>query len=122
MILDDTTISAALAELDSVANSAMTASQRAARAEPILKAAELTVADIVAASHRKDLPWNVNRAQAFGVSVEAWLLSLETVCDPEPQSLPELLECIRRGESAAAMLRAGYRPGRDASGNVTWTR
>jgi hypothetical protein len=120
--LDDTTISAALTELASVAASAMTASQRVARAEPILKAHGLTVADLVGACHRKDLPWNVNRATAFGISGDDWQLALHVVSDREPTNVEEVLEALHRAESAAAMLRAGYRPSRDASGTLSWNR
>lgn len=116
------TISAALTELLSVANAPLTAAQRESRAQAVLTAFGVTVADITATCHRTDLPFNVNRARAFGISDEDWQTAMHVSVDHEPETLDELLEALRRAEAAAGMLRSGYRPVKDASGKVNWTR
>jgi hypothetical protein len=110
----------ALVELFSVANSAMTRSQRSQRAAPVLTAAGLTVADVIAAIRRTDLPWNLERARVMGVGADAWQQALQVAELDAVQDVGQLLDMLHRAEAAAAMLRAGYRPRRDASGRLSW--
>lgn len=120
-MVDDVTISSALAELDSIANAAMTAAEREKRAAPVLSS-DLTIADVTAALARVDLEWNQRKAAAFGIPREKWVVALDVSGLGEVTDLGALLEAIHKAESAAAMLRAGYRPERDASGKVNWLR
>jgi hypothetical protein len=120
-MVDKDTYSAALTELDSIANAAMTEAQREMRAAPLLSGG-LEMADLCAALESESLEWNVKKALVYGVSVADWLEALEVSGLKKCDSLGTLLGVIHRAESAAAMLRAGYRPTRDAGGTVGWTR
>ena len=119
---DSTAVSAALAELVSIANAAMTSDQRVTRAAPVLSGAGLSVGDVIGALQSPDLAWTVNKASAFGIPVQSWLEAVDIVCHPRPADLPGLLECLHKSESAAAMVKAGYRATRDPAGKVAWSR
>ena len=110
----------ALVELFAVANSAMTRAQRVQRAAPVLPAAGHSVEDVVAAVRRVDLPWNADRAKALGVDASVWQVALSVAGLDEVQDVGGLLDMMHRAEAAAAMLRAGYRPERDATGRLRW--
>ena len=100
----------------------MTAPQRAMRAAPVLDAAGVTLAELRAELRRPDLPWNVNKARAYGVNVGTWLQAMELVDLQTDVSLGEFLEGLHRAESAVALLGAGYQPGRGPAGTLTWQR
>ena len=119
---DDDIYSRTLAELDSIANAAMTAYEREMRARPVLSQAGLSAADVCSALGGAKLRWNERKASGFGVSPEQWLLALSVAGIGECDSLGKLLGVIHRAESAAAMLRAGYKAERDAAGHLTWSR
>jgi hypothetical protein len=119
---DDSALTAVLTQLSGIANAPMTAEQRETRAAPVLTAAGVTTADIIESSKRADLPWNVSKAAAFGIPVETWMQGISVVCEPAPQTVGELLDCLHRADSAAAMLKAGYRPSRDTAGRLSWAR
>lgn len=63
---DDATLCRLLQELDSIANAAMTAEQRALRAKPVLERAGVNPADILRALAQEDLPWNADKAREYG--------------------------------------------------------
>jgi hypothetical protein len=100
----------------------MTASQRLTRAQPVLVVAALTVRDLVASVGREDLPWNRNKATAFGITLAQWQESLRLSGLPDATELSGFLDAMHRADSAAAMLRAGYKGKRGQSGNITWSR
>lgn len=119
---DNDTYTATLTELDSIANAAMTEGQREMRATPVLDRSGVDVAALREALASEDLPWNVKKASVYGVSVTDWLEALDVAGLSECDSLGGLLGVIHRAESAAAMLRAGYRPTRGENGARGWTR
>jgi hypothetical protein len=119
---DDDAYSKTLAELDSIANAAMTQYEREMRARPVLPQAGLSISDLCSALARAALSWNSRKASALGVSAEDWLLALDVSGIGDCDSLGMLLAVIHRAESAAAMLRAGYKPDRDAAGHLSWAR
>ncbi len=121
VLLDDDTYTVALAELDSIANAAMTESEREMRARPVLTQAGLIISDICSALASANLSWNNGKASALGVSPEDWLLALDVAGLKDCDSLGVLLGVIHRAESAAAMLRAGYKPARDDAGHLAWS-
>lgn len=111
-----------LLELFSVANAAMTRSERVQRAAPVLANAGMTVADAVNAMSKPDLAWNGQRARVLGVDTSVWMQALDVAGLAAVVSLDGLLDVMHKAEAGAAMLRAGYKPERDASGKVNWTR
>lgn len=121
-MVDDDTYSAALAELDGIANAAMTQSEREMRASPVLKYSSVAVSDVCAAMAGADLGWNRRKASAYGVSPAHWQQALAVAGLPGCDSLGGLLQVIHRAEAIAAMFRAGYRPQTDDSGHVSWAR
>ena len=121
-MVDKGSYTTALIELDSIANAAMTGPQREMRAAPVLTESGIDVAELCTALGTSDLPWNAKKASVYGVSVDAWLEALNVAGLSECKSLGDLLGVIHRAESAAAMLRAGYRPTRSAGGALSWTR
>jgi hypothetical protein len=110
----------ALTELFAVANSAMTRAQRIQRAAPVLPTAGFSLGDVVAAVRREDLPWNADRAKALGVDTATWQQALTVAGLDDVRDVGGLLDMMHRAEAAAAMLRAGYRPERDAAGRLRW--
>jgi hypothetical protein len=120
-LVDDDTYTVVLAELDSVANAAMTLSEREMRATPVLTQAGLVISDICSALASESLGWNRRKASAYGVSVDDWLRALDLAGLESCDSLGTLLGVIHRAESAAAMLRAGYKPARDDAGRLSWS-
>jgi len=119
---DDATLCRLLQELDSIANAAMTAEQRALRAKPVLERAGVNPADILRALAQEDLPWNADKAREYGVDIQTWLRAVEIVARADEDSVSALLERIHQAESAVGMLKAGYVPHRDPHGRLTWTR
>jgi len=120
-LVDDDTYTAVLAELDGIANAAMTQSQREMRAQPVLAQNGLSSSDLCSALAGEGLGWNHRKAAAYGVSVEDWLRALDAAGLENCDSLGTLLGVIHRAESAAAMLRAGYKPARDDAGHLSWS-
>lgn len=100
----------------------MTAAERSTRAAPVLAASSLSISDVTEAMNASDLTWNKRKAAAFGITPEQWLLALEAGGVANSASVSELLVAIHQAESAAGMIRAGYRPDRDASGKLNWAR
>jgi hypothetical protein len=120
-LVDDDTYTVALAELDGIANAAMTLSEREMRARPVLGQTGFGISEICSALADESLGWNRRKAAAFGVSVEDWLRALDVAGLKTCDSLGALLGVIHRAESAAAMLRAGYKPARDDAGHLSWS-
>ena len=100
----------------------MTGAEREKRAAPVLAGACLDATAVAAALASEELPWNQKKASAFGVSAADWQLALDVAGLAECDSLGTLLGVIHRAESAAAMLRAGYKPTRGAGGELSWSR
>lgn len=119
---NDDALTSLLAELDSVANAPMTAAQRETRAQQLLAESGVTVAQLVKAMLRYNLPWNRRKAEELGVSCDTWLEAARIVNQSPRESLRDLLERIHQMEAAVAMLRAGYISGRDALGRLVWSR
>ncbi len=119
-MVDDDTYTVALVELDSIANAAMTLTEREMRARPVLAQAGLSMPEICSALTDESLGWNRRKAAAYGVSVEDWLRALDVAGLEDCDDLGTLLGVIHRAESAAAMLRAGYKPARDDAGRLSW--
>jgi hypothetical protein len=119
---DDMAINAVLTELDGFANAPLTTSQRVSRAGQALSVAELSLADLTQALSRDDLQWKRNKATAFGVMLEQWQEALNIARISESTDIASLLDALHRADSAAAMLRSGYRATRDVSGKLNWTR
>jgi hypothetical protein len=119
---DDTALSALLSELLGIASAPMTAAQRLSRAEPLFAQAGVSMDEVRRHLGRADLPWNVAKAEAFGISPETWLQAIETVAPPPDAGLGRFLDSLHQAESAAAMLRAGYVPSRTAAGKLDWQR
>ena len=90
------------------------------RAAPLV--AGVDVAALCEALTSEKLGWNQRKASAFGVPGADWQKALNVAGLNECDSLGELLGVIHRAESAAAMLRAGYKPERSESGALRWTR
>jgi len=111
-----------LDELDGIANAPMTAPQRQMRAAPLLPAAGVSVAEVIEALNREELPWNRRKAAECGMSVKAWLSAVAAVSATPTDSLIELLDRLHKIESAAAMVKAGYRPSVDPLGKLAWQR
>jgi hypothetical protein len=120
-VVDDDTYSAVLAELDGIANAAMTQSEREVRASPVLQYSSVAVSDVCAAMAGADLGWNRRKASAYGVSPAHWQQALAVAGLPGCDSLGGLLQVIHRAESGAAMLRAGYKPSHDEAGCLHWS-
>ena len=120
-LVDDDTYTVALAELDGIANAAMTESQREVRAQPVLTQTGLSSSEICSALAGESLGWNRRKASAYGVSVGDWLRALDVAGLDNCDSLGTLLGVIHRAQSAAAMLRAGYKPSRDDAGRLSWS-
>ena len=120
-MIDDIAVSALLTELSSIANAAMTADQREKRAAPVLAAAGVTVADVMAALSQPHLTWNIGKAGAYGIDIVRFLEGMHIICT-DIQTVPQLLDCIHRIEAAAAMLKAGYTATRDTTGKLAWSR
>jgi len=121
-MFDNEVVSLLLSELDGIANAPMTASQREARAGPMLAEAGISVDDLTRALARRNLPWNQQKAEQAGVSIETWQRAVRIVLQSPGSTLRDLLERIHQAESAAELLRAGYCSGRDAYGRLVWTR
>lgn len=119
---DDGKLTLLFAELDSVANAPMTAAQRQARATPLMEVAGVSLAEAVEGLSREGLPWNGKKAAEYGISLEKWREAMQVAGIPAAGSLDELLDRIHRAESAAQMLKAGYKPSIDASGELAWKR
>ncbi len=109
-------------ELDSIANAAMTEREREMRAAPVLAGAGLSAADLATAAANADLAWNVQKAAELGISVKDWLLALDIAGIRDCTDVSPLLGVIHRAESAAVMVRSGYKPTRDERGALSWSR
>ena len=119
---DNETLSLLLSELDAIANSPMTAAQRELRAAPLLAEAAVSVDDLIRVLPRRNLPWNLKKAEEAGVPIETWQRAIRIVLQSPGRSLRDLLDHIHQAVAVADMLRAGYRAGRDAYGQLVWTR
>ena len=119
---DDRALTELLMQLDGIANAPMTAEQREKRAQALLDAAGVSVAEIADRVFRLSLPWNREKANEAGVGVQTWLIAMRTVCRKAAQSVTDLLDCLHKAEAAVQMLKAGYSSGRDDKGGLTWTR
>ena len=119
---DDATLCRLLQELDSIANAAMTAEQRALRAKPVLERAGVNPTAILRALAEEDLSWNADKAREYGVDIKTWLRAVGIVARADEDSVGALLDRIHRAESAVGMLKAGYEAELDTHGRLTWTR
>ena len=120
-MVNEDALSALLSQLDAIANAPMTAPERELRAKPLLDAGGLSPSDVGRAASRGDLPWSARKAAEYGVPVEIWLDAVHVVDLPASGSLAALLDRLHQVEAVVAILRAGYTPGRDPSGRLTWT-
>ena len=119
---DDTTLTKVLTELDGIANAPMTASQRLTRAQPALSTASLSAAELANRWTREDLLWNHRKATEHGIPQSQWQEALRLAATASAADLATLLDSLHRAESAANMLKAGYKGTRSASGELAWTR
>lgn len=119
---DESTLSAVITELDGFANAPLTAAQRLSRAEQVMSVNGVTLQDITGALLPDTLQWKRAKAAAFGVTLEQWQEALSIVRAHESTDVGSLLDALHRAESAAAMLRSGYKAKIDATGNLSWTR
>jgi len=109
-------------ELDGIANAPMTAEQRVTRAQPVLSSANLSVADLKEALSRVELAWNKNKASDHEISHAEWHEAVQLAGVDQVSDLSSLLDAMHRAESAATMLKAGYRGTRSDSGELSWAR
>jgi hypothetical protein len=121
-MLSQEALSEVLSQLDRIANAPLTAYQRELRAQGLLAESGVTVEQIVKAMRRHSLSWNQKKAAECGLPVDTWLEAAKIVNQSPGQSLCDLLDRIHQMEAVAAMLRAGYIPGRDAHGRLVWSR
>lgn len=117
----DAAINNALTELSAIAKAPMTPEQREQRARPLV-AGDVSVETVARAASRADLTWSVEMAAVHEVGVERWLEAVRTVGLADSDSLGSLLSRLHAAESAADLLRTGYRPERGPSGELTWSR
>lgn len=117
----DDAISDALAELSAIAKAPMTPEQREQRSQALI-AGEITVEAIARATARADLRWSTEMAKVHEIDVAMWLEAVKTVGLADRDSLMRLLDGLHAAESAADLLRSGYRPERGASGELSWSR
>ena len=115
-------VSQLLAQLDAIANAPMMPDERVSKASPLFAAAGLAAAAVATAASSAHLPWNQRKAAEYGLPVATWLKAVEAVQLTASAGPGELLDRIHQAEAAAAMLKAGYTPGRDDSGRLTWAR
>src|SRR5512145_774441 len=119
---DDETLTELMDQMDAIANAPMTAAQREMRAAPLLKAAGVSVPELIAAMARADFRWTLDKARELKVTVDTWLAAVQAVGAAPTDSLSELLDRIHRTESAAELMKAGYWAALDAAGRLTWNR
>jgi hypothetical protein len=120
---DNETLSLLLDELDGIARAPMTTSQRESRAGPLLAEAAVTIDELMRALARRNLPWNVRKAEEADVPIEVWQRAVRIVLQsPGGGNLRDLLEQLHQAQHVALMLRAGYCAGRDAYGRLVWSR
>jgi hypothetical protein len=119
---DNETLSLLLDELDGIASAPMTASQRETMAAPLLAESAVTVEDLTRALARRNLPWNLRKAQQCGVPIETWQRAVRIAFQSPGDSLRDLLEHIHQAVMIAEMLSSGYCAGRDAFGRLVWSR
>ena len=119
---DNETLSLLLNELDDIANSPMSASQRETRAAPLLSEAAVSVDELKRALARRNLPWNLQKAQECAVPIETWQRAVRIAFQSPGNSLRDLLEHLQQAVVVAGMLRSGYCAGRDAYGRLVWTK
>jgi hypothetical protein len=119
---DNDTLSKLLDELDGIANAPMTSSQRETRAGPLLAEAAITVDELMRALPRRNLPWNIRKAEECGVPIEVWQRAIRIILQSPGCTLRDLLDRMHQAKSVAQMLGAGYCAGRDAHGRLVWTR
>lgn len=117
----DDALTALLIRLDSIAKAPMTAAERELRATPLLGAG-LSAAEVAQATARGDFSWNKLKASEREVAIETWVQAVGIVDLPASRSVAELLERLHRAEAAADILKAGYTPGRNPLGVLTWGR
>jgi hypothetical protein len=119
---DNETLSLLLDELDGIANAPMTASQRERRAGSLLAEAAVTVDDISRALARRNLPWNIRKAEQCDVPIETWQRAIRIALQAPGKSLRDLLDQLHEAAVIAGMLKSGYCAGRDAYGRLVWSR
>lgn len=121
-MVDNQSLSAALVELEGIANSPMTAPQRLSRARPVLAATRLELPGVVAAAMDASVPWNAAKAARHGLTPEQWQEALALSGIADSTGLGEFLDALHRADAAAAMLKAGYSGKRAAGGDISWAR
>ncbi|HVP04108.1 MAG TPA: hypothetical protein VMT90_00390 [Dehalococcoidia bacterium] len=121
-MVDESVITAALVELDGIANAPMTAEQRLTRAKPVLAAPGLTLGDLTDAIVSPALPWNAGKAAEHSLTQEQWQEAITLSGVAGSADLGAFMDLLHRAESAANMLRAGYAGKRSASGEIAWSR
>ena len=119
---DNETLSLLLDELDGIANAPLTASQRDMRAAPLLAEAAVTIDDITRALARRNLPWNIRKAEQCDVPIETWQRAVRISLQSPGKSLRDLLDHLHQAVAVAEALRSGYCVARDAYGHLVWSR
>jgi hypothetical protein len=112
-------ISAVLAQLSQIARAPLTADQRELRARSLVTG-DVTLEALVAAVSRGDLDWNQQQAIEYEIDVPTWLEAVHLADLPRSDSLPALIERLHQAEAFAAILKAGYKPGRSTLGRLVW--
>ena len=119
IVVSEEGFTAVLTRLEGIARAPMTGPERELRAK-FLPESGLSPSDVARATSRGDLPWNKAKASEYGVHVETWLQAVHVVDLPASASLTELLDRLHRAEAVVTLLKAGYSPGRNPVGLLTW--
>lgn len=117
----DEKVNSVLTELSAIAKAPMTPEQREQRSRALVSG-EVSVVDIARATERSDLAWTETMANVHGVGVPLWLDAVRAVGLSDSDSLGSLLDRLHAAESAADLLKSGYRPERAAAGDLNWHR
>lgn len=117
---EDSAFSQLLSELDGIANSPMTGSQRDARAKPLIEASGMTIEQLASSLGRLDLEWNRRKAEEYDVSAQTWLHAVRAVGLPAAGTLSDFLYRLHQAEVAVRMLRSGYSPSESDAGPLRW--
>jgi hypothetical protein len=116
----DRVLSAVLAEFSRVARAPLTAAERELRASSLLTSG-VTLQLLRTAIGDGDLEWNRQQAEEHGIDAEAWLRAVHIADLPRSASLGRFLDGLHRAEAIAAILKAGYQPGRNNVGHLVWS-
>jgi hypothetical protein len=117
----DESINKILTELAAIAKAPMTPEQREQRSRGLVSG-EVGVEALAQATARADLAWSLEMARIHNVDVATWLEAVGAVGLAGSDSLGSLLARLHATESAADLLRSGYKPERGPLGELKWSR